>query len=93
MHHPSPLKAILLRTNQMSHPLEATFTRLGLPYNMLDGTNYKDRAEVQDLLAYLHGRSPVLRILFVLFDDAARNYTCSRGVKPARASSTNMSLG
>ena len=44
--------AVLLRTNAMSQPFEKVFTRLGLPYLMIDGTTFKDRAEIQDVMAY-----------------------------------------
>jgi len=42
----------LLRTNAMSQPFEQAFSKIGLPYQMIDGTTFKDRAEVQDLMSY-----------------------------------------
>ena len=44
--------AVLLRTNAMSQPFERAFTKIGLPYQMIDGTTFKDRAEVQDVMSY-----------------------------------------
>lgn len=45
--------AVLYRTNAQSRPLEETFIRYGLPYNIVGGHKFYDRQEVKDILAYL----------------------------------------
>ena len=45
--------AILYRMNAQSNALEYAFKRNGIPYKMVGGTKYFDRAEVKDMLAYL----------------------------------------
>ncbi len=45
--------AILYRTNAQSRPLEEALIREGIPYRMVGGLKYYDRAEIKDLLAYL----------------------------------------
>ena len=45
--------AVLYRANAQSRVLEETFLRFGLPYKIVGGTRFYDRAEVKDLLAYL----------------------------------------
>jgi len=45
--------AILYRTNAQSNALEYAFKRSGIPYRIIGGTRFFDRAEVKDLLAYL----------------------------------------
>ena len=45
--------AILYRTNAQSRVLEENFLRASLPYKIVGGTRFYDRAEVKDLLAYL----------------------------------------
>jgi DNA helicase-2/ATP-dependent DNA helicase PcrA len=45
--------AVLYRTNAQSRVIEETFLRYGIPYKIVGGTRFYDRAEVKDLLAYL----------------------------------------
>ncbi len=45
--------AVLYRTNAQSNALEYAFKRSGIPYRIIGGTRYFDRAEVKDMLAYL----------------------------------------
>ncbi len=45
--------AIFYRTNAMSRALEDTLVRFELPYQVIGGTKFYDRAEVKDAVAYL----------------------------------------
>lgn len=45
--------AILYRTNAQSRELEMSMKRNGVPYRIIGGTRFFDRAEVKDMLAYL----------------------------------------
>ena len=45
--------AIFFRLNVMSRPLEAAFRQCGVPYQLVNGTEFFRRKEIQDLLAYL----------------------------------------
>ncbi|MGM9602638.1 MAG: ATP-dependent helicase [Faecousia sp.] len=45
--------AILYRTNAQSNALEFSLKRNGIPYRVIGGTRFFDRAEVKDMLAYL----------------------------------------
>lgn len=45
--------AILYRTNAQSNALEYAFKRNGIPYRVIGGMRFFDRAEVKDMLAYL----------------------------------------
>ena len=45
--------AILYRTNAQSNAMEYAFKRCGIPYRIIGGTRFFDRAEVKDMLAYL----------------------------------------
>jgi DNA helicase-2/ATP-dependent DNA helicase PcrA len=44
---------MLYRTNAQSNALEYALKRNGVPYKMVGGTKFFDRAEVKDMLAYL----------------------------------------
>ncbi len=57
--------AVLYRTNAQSNALEYAFKRNGIPYRVIGGTRFFDRAEVKDMLAYLcviNNRSDDLRL-------------------------------
>ncbi len=57
--------AILYRTNAQSNALEYAFKRNGIPYRVIGGTRFFDRAEIKDMLAYLcvvNNRSDDLRL-------------------------------
>ena len=45
--------AILYRTNAQSNALEYALKRNGIPYRIIGGTRFFDRAEVKDMLSYL----------------------------------------
>ena len=45
--------AVLYRTNAQSNAIEQAFKRSGIPYRIIGGTRFFDRAEVKDMLAYL----------------------------------------
>ena len=45
--------AILYRMNAQSNALEYAFKRNGIPYKIIGGLKFFDRAEVKDMLAYL----------------------------------------
>lgn len=57
--------AVLYRTNAQSNALEYAFKRNGIPYRVVGGMRFFDRAEVKDMLAYLsviNNRSDTLRL-------------------------------
>ncbi len=45
--------AVLYRMNAQSNQIEQAFKRNGIPYRIIGGTRFFDRAEVKDMLAYL----------------------------------------
>ena len=45
--------AVLYRTHAQSRQFEEMFLRLGIPYQIVGGVRFYERAEVKDLLAYL----------------------------------------
>ena len=45
--------AVLYRMNAQSNSMERAFKRNGVPYRIVGGTRFFDRAEVKDMLAYL----------------------------------------
>ena len=71
--------AILYRTNAQSNALEYAFKRNAIPYRIIGGTRFFDRAEVKDMLAYLwvvNNRSDDLRLRRII-----NNPTRGIGVK------------
>ena len=57
--------AILYRTNAQSNALEQALRAKHIPYRIIGGTRFFDRAEIKDVLAYLHvinNRSDDLRL-------------------------------
>ena len=61
--------AILYRTNAQSNALERSFKFNGIPYRIIGGTRFFDRAEVKDMLAYLwliNNRADDLRLLRII---------------------------
>jgi DNA helicase-2/ATP-dependent DNA helicase PcrA len=61
--------AILYRLNAQSNSLEYAFKRSGVPYRIIGGTRFFDRAEIKDMLAYLcviHNPSDDLRLMRVV---------------------------
>jgi DNA helicase-2/ATP-dependent DNA helicase PcrA len=45
--------AVIYRTNAQSRPFEQVFVRANVPYKVVGGTPFYERAEVKDVLAYL----------------------------------------
>ncbi|MCL2044975.1 MAG: UvrD-helicase domain-containing protein [Oscillospiraceae bacterium] len=45
--------AILYRMNAQSNQFETAFKRAGIPYRVIGGTGFYERAEIKDMLAYL----------------------------------------
>jgi superfamily I DNA/RNA helicase len=45
--------AILYRSNQQAHPFEIGFRQAGIPYVVVGGQEFFERAEIKDLVAYL----------------------------------------
>ena len=61
--------AILYRMNAQSNQLEVALKRGGIPYRVIGGTRFFDRAEVKDMLAYLcviHNHADDLRLARVI---------------------------
>ena len=61
--------AVLYRTNAQSNAIEYSFKRNGIPYRIIGGTRFFDRAEVKDMLAYLtviNNRNDDLRLLRII---------------------------
>ncbi len=57
--------AILYRTNAQSNAIEYAFKMNAIPYRIIGGTRFFDRAEIKDMLAYLvviHNRADDLRL-------------------------------
>ena len=46
--------SVLYRMNAQSNRIEDAFKRNGIPYRVIGGIRFFDRAEVKDMLAYLH---------------------------------------
>ena len=45
--------AVLYRTNAQSRSIEEQFVRYGIPYKIVGGVRFYDRAEIKDILGYL----------------------------------------
>ena len=61
--------AILYRTNAQSNAIEYAFKHNGIPYRVIGGTRFFDRAEVKDMLSYLcviNNRSDDLRLTRII---------------------------
>jgi DNA helicase-2/ATP-dependent DNA helicase PcrA len=46
--------AVFYRTNSQTRAIEEIFMRQEIPYRIIGGTKFYDRAEIKDMLAYLH---------------------------------------
>ncbi len=71
--------AVLYRMNAQSNQLEVAFKRGGIPYKVIGGTRFFDRAEVKDMLAYLcvlHNHADDLRLTRIINNPP-------RGIGPA----------
>ncbi len=65
--------AILYRTNAQSNALEFAMKRSGVPYRVIGGTRFFDRAEIKDMLSYLcviNNRSDDLRLKRIINNPA-----------------------
>ncbi|MDD3164541.1 MAG: 3'-5' exonuclease [Oscillospiraceae bacterium] len=65
--------AVLYRTNAQSNAMEYAFKRNGIPYRIIGGTRFFDRAEVKDMLAYLcviHNHNDDLRLQRIINNPA-----------------------
>lgn len=61
--------AVLYRTNAQSNALEFAFKRSGIPYRVIGGMRFFDRAEVKDMLSYLcviNNRADDLRLTRII---------------------------
>ncbi len=61
--------AVLYRMNAQSNQMEVAFKRGGIPYKVIGGTRFFDRAEVKDMLAYLcvlHNHADDLRLTRII---------------------------
>ena len=57
--------AVLYRTNAQSRTLEEAFLKLGLPYVLIGGIRFYDRAEIKDIvsmLRFLHNKEDLLSL-------------------------------
>jgi len=65
--------AVLYRTNAQSNVLEYALKRNGIPYRIIGGTRFFDRAEVKDMLSYLciiNNRADDLRLKRIINNPA-----------------------
>lgn len=65
--------AILYRTNAQSNALEFSMKRNGIPYRVIGGMRFFDRAEIKDMLSYLcviNNRSDDLRLKRIINNPA-----------------------
>lgn len=65
--------AVLYRTNAQSNVLEYAMKRNGIPYRIIGGTRFFDRAEVKDMLSYLcviNNRTDDLRLKRIINNPA-----------------------
>ncbi len=61
--------AILYRTNAQSNALEFSLKRNGIPYRVIGGMRFFDRAEIKDMLSYLcviNNRADDLRLMRII---------------------------
>ena len=61
--------AVLYRTNAQSNAIERSFKANAIPYRIIGGTRFYDRAEIKDMTAYLcliNNRADDLRLLRIL---------------------------
>ncbi len=45
--------AILMRTSSQTRPFEECLIKLGIPYNIISGVRFYERAEIRDIIAYM----------------------------------------
>ena len=72
-HVPFRSYAVLYRTNAQSNALEYAMRRNAVPYRVIGGTKFFDRAEIKDMLSYLcviNNRSDSLRLRRIINNPA-----------------------
>ena len=74
--HPHDQMAVLMRTNAQTRPFEEELTRRRVPYRVVGGLRFWQRAEIKDALAYLR---LTIRLSDVLSFDRVVN-TPARGI-------------
>ncbi len=60
---------VLYRNHALSNSVEAAFQRAGIPYRVVSGLRFFDRAEVKDMLAYLwviNNPADILRLMRII---------------------------
>ena len=77
--------AVLYRMNAQSNALEYAFKRNGIPYRIIGGTRFFDRAEVKDMLAYLCSSTTVRTICACAASSISRR--AASAAKRSRSSS------
>ena len=80
--------AVLMRTNAQTRAFEEEMMRRGLPYELVGGVRFYERAEIKDLVAYLRlirNPSDNLAILRVLNQPPRGIGKASRGILQAEA--------
>ncbi|HXS34005.1 MAG TPA: UvrD-helicase domain-containing protein [Solirubrobacterales bacterium] len=87
--------AVFYRTNAMSRVLEDTLVRFELPYQVIGGTKFYDRAEVKDAIAYLSLlANPADQVSFARIVNSPRRGigNTSQGRLAAHANTTGLSI-
>jgi len=87
--------AVFYRTNAMSRVLEDTLVRFELPYQVIGGTKFYDRAEVKDAVAYLSLlANPSDQVSFARIVNSPRRGigNTSQGRLAAHANTTGLSI-
>jgi DNA helicase-2/ATP-dependent DNA helicase PcrA len=87
--------AVFYRTNAMSRVLEDTLVRFELPYQVIGGTKFYERAEVKDAVAYLSLlANPADQVSFARIVNSPRRGIgeTSQGRLAAHANSTGLSI-
>lgn len=78
--------AVLYRTNAQSRAIEEAFVRMKVPYRMVGGTRFYDRAEIKNVLAYL-------RLIYQPADRAAFNRIVNVPTRGLGATSVERFMG
>jgi len=87
--------AVFYRTNAMSRVLEDTLVRFELPYQVIGGTKFYERAEIKDAIAYLSLLvNPSDQVSFARVVNSPRRGigTTSQGRLASHANTTGMSI-
>jgi DNA helicase II / ATP-dependent DNA helicase PcrA len=87
--------AVFYRTNAMSRVLEDTLVRFELPYQVIGGTKFYERAEIKDAVAYLSlMANPADQVSFARVVNSPRRGigTTSQGRLAAHANTTGLPI-